>query len=99
MARIRTVHRGPETCIVFTGRLTAADMGRLEHACGPALTREPLRLQLDLRRVTTIDRTAAAMIDRLKLRGATAFGAPQAADADARDERSGDTTGRQRQSG
>jgi hypothetical protein len=70
MARIRAFRRDGQTRIVFVGRLTARDMGRLEHACGDALTREPLQLRLDLRGVTALDRTAAAMLERLELRGA-----------------------------
>lgn len=77
MARIRTSRRGGDTRIVFAGRLTADDMGRLEHACGEALTREPLHLRLDLRNVTAIDRTAGALLARLELRGATVIGRPR----------------------
>jgi hypothetical protein len=51
-------------------------MGRLEHACRDALTRESLRLRLDLRKVTALDGTAAAVLDRLELRGATLIGRP-----------------------
>jgi hypothetical protein len=75
MARIRSVRLGAHTSLRFTGRLTASDMGRLEHACGDALTRTPLSLQLDLRAVTGIDQTALALLQRLEQRGATMVGA------------------------
>jgi hypothetical protein len=45
-------------------------MGRLEHACGEALTRHPLQLHLDLTHVTEIDNTATARVARLRRRGA-----------------------------
>lgn len=55
---------------MVTGRLTAADMGRLEHACAPELTAHPLWLEIDLRRVTHTDSTAAALLQRMVARGA-----------------------------
>jgi hypothetical protein len=45
-------------------------MGRLEHACGEALTRHPLQLHLDLTHVTEMDNTATAVVTRLRRRGA-----------------------------
>jgi hypothetical protein len=45
-------------------------MGRLEHACATALTRHPMVLDIDLRRVTAIDRTAEAVLRHLHERGA-----------------------------
>jgi hypothetical protein len=44
-------------------------MGRLEHACAPALTSHPANLELDLRRVTHIDGTATAVLERICQRG------------------------------
>lgn len=70
MARIRTKRVLADTRINVSGRLAAADMGRLERACGEALTRNPLQLQLDLTRVTEMDETAAALLERLRHRGA-----------------------------
>lgn len=52
------------------------DMGRLEHACGPALVAHPLQLVLDLTAVTAWDAPARAMIDRLAARGATVILSP-----------------------
>ena len=46
-------------------------MGRLEHACGPALVSHPLTLELDLTAVTQWDSAARALIERLAVRGAT----------------------------
>jgi hypothetical protein len=56
--------------IVITGRLTAADMGRLEHACAPALVSDRLCLEIDLRGVTHTDATALALLQRMVARGA-----------------------------
>jgi hypothetical protein len=70
MARIRTRLHGERTHLTITGVLTAADMRRLEHACGAALTRYPPALDIDLRRVTAVDATASAVLHRLGHRGA-----------------------------
>lgn len=56
--------------VTVSGRLRAADMGRLERACGEALTHNPLQLDLDLTRVTETDQTSAAIVERLRQRGA-----------------------------
>ena len=61
---------GATTRVIVAGPLAAADMGRLEHACAPALPHDPLPLEIDIRRVTRLDRTAAAVLDRLAQRGA-----------------------------
>ena len=76
MARLRTIRRAGDTRIAFAGRLTADDMGRLEHACAEALTHDPLRLHLDLARVTELDDTASALVDSLQRRGATVIRGP-----------------------
>jgi ABC-type transporter Mla MlaB component len=70
MARIRTHQRAERTHVTITGDLTAADMGRLEYACGAALTAHPIALDIDLSRVTAVDRTAVAVLGRLSDRGA-----------------------------
>ena len=49
-------------------------MGRLEHACADALLSRPTRLEIDLRRVTETDRTAAAILQQLANRGAIIIG-------------------------
>ena len=70
MASIRSRQAGPLTRVTVIGTLSAADTGRLEHACASALTAETLSLELDLRRVTAIDRTAEALLARMVERGA-----------------------------
>ena len=74
MARIRTVHDGETTRVIITGRVTAADMGRVEHACAPALLAHPSPLELDLRGVTSADATAIALLRRIASRGARVDG-------------------------
>jgi hypothetical protein len=71
MARIRIARDGPRLRIRIAGRLTATDLRRLEHACGPALTTDRLSLELQLGRVTAMDRAAAAFVERMTERGAT----------------------------
>lgn len=71
MARIRTTRKIGGLCIHLAGRLTANDLGRLEHACGRALEANPLRIELDLASVTSMDPTAAAFVARMVHRGAT----------------------------
>jgi len=63
--------------VIVVGPLAAVDMGRLEHACAPALPQDPLPLEIDLRRVTAMDRTAAAVLDRLVKRGARIINGPE----------------------
>ena len=70
MARIRTTRQGQSTRVRIHGRLTASDMRRLEHACASALVVQPLRLDIDIRHVTEIDASAAAVLTRLNARGA-----------------------------
>ena len=70
MARIQSRSVAGSIRVNLSGRLRAADMGRLEHACREALTHQPLQLVLDLSRVTEIDQTAAAVVERLRRRGA-----------------------------
>ena len=70
MARIRATRVGTGTRVRVSGHLRASDMGRLEHACGDALTRDPLQLHLDLMRVSDMDDTAVAVVARLRRRGA-----------------------------
>jgi hypothetical protein len=80
MARIRTSRSVNVTHIKISGRLTAADMGRFERACGPALTTHALALVIDVSDVTEADRTAEALMHRLEARGARiihAFGRSQ----------------------
>ena len=70
MARIRR-HVLPHVVrLKVTGRLTAADVGRLEHACAPALLTADIALDIDLSEVTESDETADLMVNRMAARGA-----------------------------
>jgi hypothetical protein len=53
------------------GRLGAADLRRLEAACGPALEKKRLALELNLRKVSALDDSAAEFLAQLRERGAT----------------------------
>jgi len=70
VARIWTSHHNDTLRVALSGRLSAADMGRLEHACAPALVIHPAALEIDVQNVTSIDRSAAAVLGRLAQRGA-----------------------------
>jgi hypothetical protein len=70
MAQIRSVRHGDILRVTVFGRLSMLDMGRLEHACAPALISHPAKLELDLRRVTHADATATAVLERISQRGA-----------------------------
>lgn len=70
MARLRAAQRKGVLRVTVSGRLTGADMRRLERACGPALISEPPNLELDLQAVTYVDATAHAIISRIASRGA-----------------------------
>ena len=70
MARIRAIKLPTAVRVVVTGRLGAADMRRLEHACAPELTSEEAHLVVDLLRVTDIDSVADAHLRRIAIRGA-----------------------------
>ena len=70
MARIRSIKRFATVTVTVAGRLRAADIGRLEHACGPALTFERAQLVVDLQGVTEIDNVAEAHLRHMAGRGA-----------------------------
>ena len=70
MARIRAFKTRGGTHVKVSGRLTAADMGRFERACGSALTTRLPALEIDLTEVTDADRTAEALMQHLAERGA-----------------------------
>jgi hypothetical protein len=55
--------------VTVSGRLTATDMGRFEHACSRGLIYHPPHLELDLTRVTHIDALATMLLERLAVRG------------------------------
>jgi hypothetical protein len=70
VARIQRTRHGETTRVKVSGKLSAADMGRLEHACAPALVCHSLALEIDLRRATSVDRSATAVLGRMAHRGA-----------------------------
>jgi hypothetical protein len=70
MARIRRSARGDVLRVRVTGRLTAADMRRLEHACARALSDPAIELEIDMRQVTGVDPTARAFLHSMVRRGA-----------------------------
>jgi hypothetical protein len=70
VARIRISRDVAGLHVDVRGRLQAADLRRLEHACAPALVTDPVRIELRLNHVTHMDRIAAAFVDRMTQRGA-----------------------------
>jgi hypothetical protein len=76
MARIRSSTRNGATLVIVAGRLSAADMRRLEQACAPGLMADPAPLEINLEDVTEVDATAAAMLVRMRDRGARMWGGP-----------------------
>jgi hypothetical protein len=70
MARIRAMRRPSSTVVIIAGRLGAADMRRLEHACSPALTVPDPNLTVDLEHVTEVDAAAEMLLQRFAARGA-----------------------------
>jgi hypothetical protein len=57
--------------VVVAGRLKAADIRRLEHACSPALTSPRADLVVDIQQVSELDRVALTLLQRMASRGAT----------------------------
>lgn len=74
MARISVRARGDRSRVSVSGCLEAADLRRLERACGPALERRDMALELRLTRVSAMDAAARAFIRRLVQRGAIVVG-------------------------
>jgi hypothetical protein len=70
MARISVTRAGRSYRVSLKGRLLAVDLKHLERACRHALEHRFLPLELNLERVTEIDETARAYIERLRMRGA-----------------------------
>lgn len=70
MARIAVTHAGSLPCVTVRGHLSAADLRRLERACGPALERKVIDIELCLTGVATMDAAARAFVQRLVDRGA-----------------------------
>ncbi len=70
MARISVKHVDGRSCVTVTGQLSAADLGRLERACGAALEHKTVALELQLSQVSAMDAPARAFVQRLVDRGA-----------------------------
>ena len=70
MARIRRQIVPSGVRLIVSGRLTAADVGRLEHACAPALLTQDAAIEIDLSQVSESDEMANLMVNRMAARGA-----------------------------
>jgi hypothetical protein len=67
---MRASHAGGRLKVTISGRLTTADVGRLEHVCSTALTSQNPNLDIYLDKVTEVDALAAMFLRRLAARGA-----------------------------
>jgi hypothetical protein len=56
--------------VTVHGRLAAADLRRLERACGPALEHREVQLELRLQDVSGMDEASQVFLDVLARRGA-----------------------------
>jgi hypothetical protein len=56
--------------VTLRGRLAAADLKRLEHACGPQLERRQMKLEIVLHDGRVADAAVLAYLERLQSRGA-----------------------------
>ncbi len=70
MARISVKHVDGRSCVTVSGQLSAADLRRLERACGAALEHKRVELELQLSQVSSMDAAARAFVQRLVDRGA-----------------------------
>jgi hypothetical protein len=70
MARIRRQILPHVIRLKVSGRLAAADVGRLERACAPALLTEDVSLEIDLSGVSESDELANLIVNRMAARGA-----------------------------
>lgn len=70
MARIAAAETAAGHTVTVRGRLVAADLQRLERACGPALEHRDLHLVIVFREATIGDAASRAYVDRLLARGA-----------------------------
>jgi hypothetical protein len=74
MARISVAATVSGRTVTIRGRLKAADLHRLERACGPALEQRDPNLALVMRDAAAGDSAARAYLDRLQARGAVIRG-------------------------
>jgi hypothetical protein len=70
VARIRVRLRDGRRRVIVRGELSAADLRRLERACGPALEQRDVALHVELGGVSAIDETSRLFLERLSKRGA-----------------------------
>jgi len=79
MAKISVARTTSGYRVMLEGRLSAADLKRLERACRYALEHKFLPLELDIGKVTSIDDAARFYVERLRSRGAHIRNEPDAA--------------------
>lgn len=70
VARIHVHFRQGRRRVTIRGRLVAADLKRLEQACGPALEEREMSLDVCVRDASTIDEPARLFLNSLVKRGA-----------------------------
>ena len=71
VARISVKSDDARSRVTVSGPLQARDLRRLERACGPALEKKQMALELRLRGVEQMDAAARAFLNRLVDRGAS----------------------------
>jgi hypothetical protein len=72
-AAVATIHvrvRGGKRRVTIRGRLTAADLRRLERACGRALEHQDIPLEIRIRDLVTVDEASRLFLSHLLRRGA-----------------------------
>jgi hypothetical protein len=70
VASIRVRVRGGKRRVTISGRLAAADLRRLERACGSALEHEEIPLEIRIRDAVAVDDVSRLFLNRLLKRGA-----------------------------
>jgi hypothetical protein len=70
VASIRVRVRGGKRRVTISGRLSAADLRRLERACGSALEHEEIPLEIRIRDAVAVDDVSRLFLNRLLKRGA-----------------------------
>jgi hypothetical protein len=76
VASLRTSRVGDRLNVTISGRLTSADIGRLEHACSTALTSPVAKLDIHLEPDAEMDALAARFLQHLMARGARILSSP-----------------------
>ena len=70
VARIHVSRHDDRMRVTLSGRLRPSDMGRLEHACAPALVHDPVALDIDISGASSVDRSTTAVLQKMAERGA-----------------------------